>query len=883
VQSDLTNWLSGGSRNREFAQTRDLWLSTESAWSASPLASLDVVEAVKEIIREAAGGEPWPCGDIVVELAVAADALLRAEDISPLEPDWELIESDARVAVGIRKMLTRRRRWALDFDRLMGVFRRQLVSGFRQLIGRLPESCFEGQSDGSSFTTPLISLLERPAELIESLILSVYDDDVFRYELFWKLRERFAANMVIASGFPPETNPHEVINRLIMPTQHKSDDPTELARFYLRGTPFEPLFGVAVPLGIPLSLRFEHCHVIGGTGHGKTQLLQQLIHADLIAAQEEARSVVVIDSQGDLIQRLVRLDIFSPERAGGLGDRLVVIDPADVEYPPSLNLFDVHAARLAEYGPADRERALNGLIELYENFFGELLGAELTQKQGVIFRYLARLMLAIPRATIYTLMQLMEDGRPFKEHMSALGGAARHFFETEFFHPSFAATKKQILKRLWGVLSTPAFERMFAQRDNKLDLFEAINSGKIILINTAKDLLKTEGSALFGRFFIGMLAQAALERAALPQSRRTPTFLYVDEAQEYFDDTIETILTQARKYGVGITLCHQTLDQLTPRLRAAFLANTSIKCAGGVSSKDARALAPELHTSAEFIEGMRKRRDRTEFAVWFKHWTPQALRMEVPLGHLERQPTLTEEEFDRLLDRNRRRYCGTLGDVLAFEAPGAPEAKSDAEPKPASSKLPAQAPPEPAPVTTPLPRPVRPPVAERELGKGGRKHRYLQSLVKELAEERGFRATLEAPASNGGQIDVLLEREGMSVAVEISVATPVEQERLNLRKCLDEGYGRVAVVLAKTQATSGRYRATLAETLTPEERERVSFLAPEDVPDFIAALAPPPAPSESVVKGYRVRVSHTAVSPDEARERRDRLAMLVARSLRRDD
>src|SRR5690606_8352098 len=112
--------------------------------------------------------------------------------------------------------------------------------------------------------------------------------------------------------------------------------------------------------------------------------------------------------------------------------------------------------------------------------------------------------------------------------------------------PSFAATKKQILRRLWGVLSTPAFERMFAQKENKLDLFEAMNEGKIILVSTAKDLLKQDGSALLGRFFIAMIAQAALERSVLSPEKRTPTFVYVDEAQEYFDDTVETILSQAR-------------------------------------------------------------------------------------------------------------------------------------------------------------------------------------------------------------------------------------------------------------------------------------------------------------------------------------------------
>lgn len=870
---------------------RATWDEVERAWAASPASKLRLVPAILNLVEEAVGQEAPRLGNaFVIELALAADTLLRAEDIVALEADWPLIEADIAVAVHVRAMLTRRRRWALDYERLMAVFRRQLVGGFRDLVAALPDGCFDTSgTDIAPFTVPLASMLENPAETIESLILSIYDDDVFRYDLFLRLRERLATNIVIASGFPPDTNPHDVSDKLVMPTRHKSQDARELAALYLAGTPFEAIFDLPVPFSVPDDARFEHCHVIGGTGHGKTQLLQRMIHADLSAAMKDGRSVVVIDSQGDLIQKLVRLEIFSPDVPGSLADRLVVIDPADVEFPPSLNLFDAHADRLKGYSAADRERALNGLIELYETFFGALLGAELTQKQGVIFRYLARLMLAIPGATIHTLMQIMDDGRSFKEHMDALDGSARHFFESEFFHPSFAATKKQILKRLWGVLSTPAFERMFAQRDNKLDLFEATNAGQIILINTAKDLLKTEGSALFGRFFIAMLAQAALERSAVPERLRTPTFLYVDEAQEYFDDSIETILSQARKYRVGITLAHQTLDQLTPRLRAAFLSNTSFKCAGGVSSKDARALASEMHTSSDFIEGMRKRRERTEFAVWLKHRTPSALRLDVPLGFLERQPTLSEDSYDGLIERNRARYCGTLADVLAFEQPPRPVSEPGARPVDASPTVEMSTPvettaPPPARAAIVEPPPARRPVEVRELGKGGPKHRYLQSLVKELAEAQGFRATIEAPVEGGiGQVDVLLERDDIAVAVEVSVSTPVEQERENVRKCLAAGYARVALVLAKSRATQGRYRTAILEGLGDAERERVSFLAPEDVPDFIAALAPAPAPSEMMVKGYRVKVSHIPVSPDEARERRDRLAKLVARSLRKEE
>lgn len=288
-------------------------------------------------MNEAISGRSSLSSEFTVELAVAADALLRAEDITELVADWPLIEQDIGAAVEVREMLTRRRRWALDYDPLMSVFRRQLVGGYRDLVSALPEGCFETAStEIAPFTVPLASVLENPAQAIEKLIFAIYDDDVFRYDLFKKLRARLGTNIVIASGFAPETNPHEVQDRLLPPTQHKCTDARELARLYLGGTPFEDVFDLPVPFSVPDQARFEHCHVIGGTGHGKTQLLQRMIHADLAAAAKDGRSVVVIDSQGDLIQKLVRLDIFSLNAPWTLADRLIVIDPADVEFPPSL-------------------------------------------------------------------------------------------------------------------------------------------------------------------------------------------------------------------------------------------------------------------------------------------------------------------------------------------------------------------------------------------------------------------------------------------------------------------------------------------------------------------------------------------------------------------
>ena len=307
------------------------------------------------------------------------------------------------------------------------------------------------------------------------------------------------------------------------------------------------LLNQSVPFQIPTKTRFEHTHIIAGTGHGKSQTLQYLIAEDLPAVAAGERSVVVIDSQGDLIKNIKRLADFAP--GGRLADRLVLIDPTDVEYPVSLNLFDVGRERLESYEALERERLTNSILELYDFVLGSLLDAGMTQKQSVIFRYVTRLMLHIEGATIHTLRDLMEDGSEtvFASDIVKLTGTARRFFETEFADREFKQTRKQVLRRLWGILENQTFERMFSHPKSKLDLFAEMNAGKVILINTAKDLLKEQGTQIFGRFFIAMIAQAAQERATLPEAKRKPTFVYVDEAADYFDRNIGIILSQARK------------------------------------------------------------------------------------------------------------------------------------------------------------------------------------------------------------------------------------------------------------------------------------------------------------------------------------------------
>lgn len=208
---------------------------------------------------------------------------------------------------------------------------------------------------------------------------------------------------------------------------------------------------------------------------------------------------------------------------------------------------------------------------------------------------------------------------------------------------------------------------------------------------------------------------------------------------------------------------------------------------------------------------------------------------------------------------------------------------ADAPPPPNVPDVPVQTPkPVVAPIQDALPRRADDePPAVRELGKGGAKHRYLQSLAKELAEAGGLKATIEAPLATGGQVDVLIERNGILAAIEISVSTPAEHERENLLKCLAADIPRIAIVLAKSKSSQSNYRAILSEVIPAGASDRVAFVTPEELADFIGSLAPVPTPEERIVRGYRVKGSFSATTAEDARAKHEALAKLITKSLSR--
>jgi len=559
----------------------------------------------------------------------------------------------------------RKRLWR-DRVRYVGLFEDTLVHAFQTASNAVPEKTRAARRENGGaidpMEVPVAALMEDAGNTVSEIIVPFFADGVQNAGLFASIRDRVDRNCYEASGI--EYEKRETTQKTQLMPYEVDGTGEQLVQWFLNGTVLEDLLSYNVPFSIPISSKFEHTMVLAGSGHGKTQTMQRLLVDDLEEVRQGNASVVVIDSQGDLINKIARLEMFAPDNAEGIADRLMLIDPNEVENPPALNMFDINMERINSYSANDRERIMNGTIELYTYIFGALLGAEMTQKQSVIFGFLARLMLVIPDATIVTLREVMENGEPFRPYMDKLDGTAQQFFETQFFHKSFVDTKQQILRRLWGVLGNPSFERMFANRSNKVDMFAAINSGSVVLVNTAKDFLQPEWSEIFGRFFIALVTQAAIQRAVLPESKRLNTYLYIDEAHEYFDDNLEMLLNQARKYRVGITMSSQNTDQMSTSIRSTMLASTSVKLVGGANAKDARLMASEMHCDAEYIQSMKKReRQDAEFACMVRNVTPRAVRLSVPFGVMEALPAMNDEQYQELLKLNRARVCDAGGIV----------------------------------------------------------------------------------------------------------------------------------------------------------------------------------------------------------------------------
>jgi hypothetical protein len=176
---------------------------------------------------------------------------------------------------------------------------------------------------------------------------------------------------------------------------------------------------------------------------------------------------------------------------------------------------------------------------------------------------------------------------------------------------------------------------------------------------------------------------------------------------------------------------------------------------------------------------------------------------------------------------------------------------------------------------------VSPPQVPTVQERSPSQHRYFQVLIKRMAEDKGYKATIEQPTPHSsGRIDIALERNGKRIACETSVTSTPEQELKNIEKCLAAGFEKV-VLCSPERKILAQVKDLVSQSKSGIDLDRVYFFQPDELFFFLEESAAAEASKEDRIKGYKVRVKYQPVKESEKKAKREAVAQVILQALKR--
>lgn len=339
------------------------------------------------------------------------------------------------------------------------------------------------------------------------------------------------------------------------------------------------------PIRITEKDRFRHLYIIGQTGMGKSVLQKALAKQDIA----NGYGLCVVDPHGDLVDDI--LEWVPPERA----DDVILFDPSDTSRPIGLNLLEAKTDDEKDFIALD---AMNMMIGL---FGGEIFGPRLQDyfRNGCL-----------------TLMDDEEEG-------GALTDIVRLFTDDAWQQYKVSKVKNPIVKSFWtkqmastgqrekeemipflaskfgAFVTNSTMRNIVGQTKSAFDFSEVMDNRKILLVKLAKGLIGDINANLLGMIFVNKIQVAAMRRASMPGEQRVPFFLYVDEFQNFVTDAFESILSEARKYKLGLIIAHQYIGQLVKeqgneKVKNAVFGNVGTMLSFKIGATDAEYMEKEM-------------------------------------------------------------------------------------------------------------------------------------------------------------------------------------------------------------------------------------------------------------------------------------------------
>lgn len=388
-------------------------------------------------------------------------------------------------------------------------------------------------------------------------------------------------------------------------------------------------WGEDAPFGIGIPARRQHVYVIGQTGAGKSTLLHNLLLQDI----EAGRGVALIDPHGDLAAEV--MEQIPPHRTKDV----VYFNPSAHD-PLAINLFRATTDNW--------HLATSGIVSAFKKIWADSWGPRL---EYVLYAAVAALIQS-DNTSLLGLSRMLHDEKyrnwvvkQVKDPM------VRSFWEDEF--GKYDSRFRQevigpIQNKVGQLFLSPALRNVLGQVGTKVNFRYMMDNRKIFVANLSKGLIGEAHSSLLGSLIVTGFELAALSRADIPSHRREDFFLYADEFPHYATDSFASILSEARKYRLSLTLAHQYLSQVDEKITDAVFGNVGTLLSFRVSEADASAL--ERQYGGKFPAVHFSGLDNYEICARLLHQEPFKARSLPPLEmHRRRRKTNVRH--------SRRTYC----------------------------------------------------------------------------------------------------------------------------------------------------------------------------------------------------------------------------------
>ena len=332
--------------------------------------------------------------------------------------------------------------------------------------------------------------------------------------------------------------------------------------------------------------RSRHVYIIGQTGAGKSGLLELFALSDIFHNQGYA----IIDPHGDFAINNMK---FIP---GSRLNDVVYFNPADTAYPLGFNPLEVT-------NPNQKTNISSEVIGVLKRMFGESWGPRLEY----ILRYTILALLDRPETTMLDITRMLTDKNFRKETL----GYCRDTVVLQFWNVEFASWNDKfvaeavapVLNKVGAFTANPIIRNIIGQPKSTFNIRQVMDEGRILIVNLSKGLIGEDNAAILGSFLVTKIQLAAMSRSDIPDIRdRRPFYLYVDEFQNFATDSFATILSEARKYGLNLTVANQYISQMNETVRDAVFGNVGTMISFRVSADDAPILAKQFEPNFEALD-----------------------------------------------------------------------------------------------------------------------------------------------------------------------------------------------------------------------------------------------------------------------------------------